>query len=283
MAVGLITDTYLQDIADAIRAKLQTQDTYLPSEMANAIMSIPTGGGVEIVPFATGTDEQIAAMIDAAHNGELDLQQDGEWSIGDVRTIHINSFNGTTGVERAAQDIDIVITSFDEYMDCGNLMQFDFKDALAIEEKLNTESYDPARGGYGAMPFKTTVVPGIVNALPEWLKERLIEFSVFADSGEYTPSLTTVTGNKLALRSQVEVTNSSDSTKEGQGTFLPYYNTANNKKKKQGHSSSSYANWWFRSTETMGSNYFKYWWEGGSSLQKRVANDACGVVLFGCL
>ena len=40
----LVDDSYLSDIADTIRAKLGVSDTYLPSEMADAIDDI--GGGV---------------------------------------------------------------------------------------------------------------------------------------------------------------------------------------------------------------------------------------------
>ena len=43
MSVAKITETYLDDIADAIRFKLSTESTYTPPQMASAIMSI-TGG-----------------------------------------------------------------------------------------------------------------------------------------------------------------------------------------------------------------------------------------------
>ena len=44
MAKVLVTDTHLTDIANAIRDKNGTEDTYKPSEMASAIESIETGG-----------------------------------------------------------------------------------------------------------------------------------------------------------------------------------------------------------------------------------------------
>lgn len=40
----LITDTYMSDIADAIRAKTGSVDTYTPAQMASAISAIETGG-----------------------------------------------------------------------------------------------------------------------------------------------------------------------------------------------------------------------------------------------
>lgn len=44
MAKVIVTDTHLTNIADAIRGKKGTNDTYKPSEMASAIESIETGG-----------------------------------------------------------------------------------------------------------------------------------------------------------------------------------------------------------------------------------------------
>lgn len=61
MSDVFIHEQYLTDIADAIREKLDTEDTYKPSEMANAIESISGGG---ITP--TGT-------INITENGTHDV------------------------------------------------------------------------------------------------------------------------------------------------------------------------------------------------------------------
>jgi len=45
MANVLVEEQYLQDIADAIRLKNGTQNTYTPVRMATAIESITTSGG----------------------------------------------------------------------------------------------------------------------------------------------------------------------------------------------------------------------------------------------
>lgn len=60
MANVIINDTNLTNIADAIRSKTGSNDTYLPSEMANAISSISSGtvnigGGSKIYFGAMGT------------------------------------------------------------------------------------------------------------------------------------------------------------------------------------------------------------------------------------
>lgn len=63
MANVFVNETSLQDIADAIREKTGTQDTYKPAEMAEAIESISGGG---ITP--TGT-------ISITSNGTVDVTQ----------------------------------------------------------------------------------------------------------------------------------------------------------------------------------------------------------------
>lgn len=51
MAKVAVTESHLEDIADAIRAKTGLSTTYKPSEMAAAISAIPSGGG--IIPTGT--------------------------------------------------------------------------------------------------------------------------------------------------------------------------------------------------------------------------------------
>lgn len=43
--------TYFGNIADAIRQKTGTQDTYTPEEMPDAIINIPSGGHSQEIPF----------------------------------------------------------------------------------------------------------------------------------------------------------------------------------------------------------------------------------------
>ena len=47
MAIVIINDEYLSDIADAIREKNGLTETYKPNEMAAAIIDIPGGGDIE--------------------------------------------------------------------------------------------------------------------------------------------------------------------------------------------------------------------------------------------
>lgn len=68
-----ITNTqHYSDIADAIRSKLSSSDTYTPAQMAAAIESIPSGGGATLAYYIK-SDETIIAedRISTATRGNL--------------------------------------------------------------------------------------------------------------------------------------------------------------------------------------------------------------------
>lgn len=50
MAKVLVTESYLSDIADAIRAKNGTASTYTPAQMAAAVTALPSGGAAAFPP-----------------------------------------------------------------------------------------------------------------------------------------------------------------------------------------------------------------------------------------
>lgn len=55
MSKVLVTEDYLQDIADAIREKVGDSATYTPAQMGDAIRNIPSGGGGGDAQVSTGT------------------------------------------------------------------------------------------------------------------------------------------------------------------------------------------------------------------------------------
>lgn len=66
MAKVLVTEDYLEDIADAIRAKLGGSTTYKPGQMAGAIALIQTGGGggaPHITPQGATIDSVVGVNI----------------------------------------------------------------------------------------------------------------------------------------------------------------------------------------------------------------------------
>ena len=76
MGKVLVTDTYLEDIADAIREKLGVETTYKPSEMAAAILSISGGGAITLKGIPNTT---VTYTGDAS--GSVSLDASGEASV----------------------------------------------------------------------------------------------------------------------------------------------------------------------------------------------------------
>lgn len=259
------------DLAKIIIAGKTRNYTDLNAAEIAIARKLSGGGAPSSVPFATGTDEQILAMIQAAHAGTIDLQTDGGWAVGDTRTINVSAFTANDGkddVSYSAQNVDIVITSFDDYKSCGCVMQFDFKNALA--EKAYMDYYTR---NYEETPMYLNTLPALVAALPTWISDNLISFDVDCCVRSSTSTVYTVSNNKLALRSNKEVTGS---TNYAGGTQLQYYTTADNRIKKLGNNGA--ADFW--NTRTVYTSYVFITSSGGTTTATRLK---AGVAPFGCL
>ena len=265
-----VTDTELVAVADAIRSKGETQALLeWPNGYISAINAIPTP--IDIVSWADGTDEQIVAMLQAAHNGDIDLQTDGGWAVGDTRTIAITSFTSGDNISVPAQSIDIVISQFGDYNSCGCVMQFDFKQSLSNELRMN--STQTTSGGYEGSLMKASTIPALVNALPSWLKTNLVEFSCAAGGG-------TVTGNKLALRSEMEIYGSVTQGTAIEGSQIEYYVDKPKPTKTLGRGGSNSA-WTCRTVSTYSGFFVSVGLYGNAAYG--AADGRYGLSPFGCL
>lgn len=231
------------------------------------------------VSFSSGSDADVAAAIDAANAGTINLQNGANaWHVGDTRTIHLSAFTAGNNVTNAAEDIEIVITSFDEYANCGNVLQFDFKDCLTTDLRLSDTS--TTVGGYGATEMYSTTLPALVEALPSWIKSRLKTFSVLASAGGSDLStIETVTGNKLALRSEIEIFGTITYSQPGEGSHIQYYSDTASRIKGNGNGGPD-SHWWERSPYN--STRFCCVVSVGSA-SNASASLEIGVAPFGCL
>ena len=236
-----------------------------------------TIGGVEIVSFTYGTDAQIGAMIDAAHNGTIDLQTDGGWQVGDIRTITVGAFDG--GTSFAEQTVSIAISSFEDYNSCGCVMQFDFVEEL--DPKYSMSASNTNSGGYGSTRMYSTTLPALANALPSWLKTRLRTFSVLASAGSRSSTIETIGNNKLALRSTIEILGTLGNSFAGEGELIEYYQPSVNRAKKLGYNGTTTA-WLTRSPATGSNSNFCSITTGGANSTSG-ATTALGISPFGCV
>ncbi|MBO7211322.1 MAG: hypothetical protein J6V44_10020 [Methanobrevibacter sp.] len=187
-----------------------------------------TKNGVNLVSFTYGSDEDVAAMIDAARIGLIDLQEDGLWKVGDSRRVELSQFTGGGSVDHQAQSRVITITQFGDYNNCGCLFQFDFTCTIREGQRINATRTNV--GGYSSAEIYTTTLPALVDALPIWLKDRLKTFDVLVSAGAGSSEIVTVSNNKLALRSAVEVlgeagvsSGTNNYTYPGEGTQVDFY------------------------------------------------------------
>ena len=66
----------------------------------------------KIVSFMDGIDDELAAMINAHYNDEIDIRD--YWHVGDTRTLHLYATSGSenNSAAHAEQDMTIVIVAF---------------------------------------------------------------------------------------------------------------------------------------------------------------------------
>lgn len=67
---------------------------------------------VAIKPWATATDAELVAMVQAADAGDIDLYEDAGWRVGDERVVHLSAMSATgVGESHAAQDVTLVLVN----------------------------------------------------------------------------------------------------------------------------------------------------------------------------
>ena len=256
---------------------IQAGDAGIVKYTLKTVPAPKTVSGVKIVNFTYGSDAEIAAMIDAARLGTIDLQSDGGWAVGDTRTIHLSAFTGGGDKAHAAQDIDIAISEFGDYMSCGCLFQFDFVEALATTQRMHSSNVN----SYENSEMVTTTLPALVAALPSWLQSRLKTFSVAVGTGGGTSTVDTVTGNKLALRSEIEIFGATSYSPAGEGYQIEWYKAGGARVKRQGRTGSAYY-WWERSPYASNSSFFCCVYNNGGA-DYYSASTAYGLAPFGCI
>lgn len=92
MSKKLISDSILTAIANAIRTKRGTSVQYKPSEMANAILSIPTGGGGGVTPSGQLSITENNRVYDVYQYAEASVQIPNPTGVLEIDE------NGTYGV-----------------------------------------------------------------------------------------------------------------------------------------------------------------------------------------
>ncbi len=119
----LVTEEYLEDIADAIRAKNGTQNKYKPSQMADAIDAI-SGGGTS----PTGTKEISITQNVSADNGYDGLSQ---VTVNPIPSSYVQPSGSLSITDNDTYDVSQYASAIVNVSGSGGIPKSDFADFLA--------------------------------------------------------------------------------------------------------------------------------------------------------
>lgn len=247
------------------------------SQLKTAVEAFPS---VEIVPWSTGTDEQIAAMVAAADAGKINLSD--YWSAGDTRTVQLSAMAADGVVEsHAAQSVEFVLTDPGHYT-LANEKPCNFvvlqKDCLKESGYIN--SSDKNSGGWKRCARRTWCNSVYRNAIPSTLRGIFKQFKVHTADGSGSTAVEST--DWFSLFSEKEIfgsTTYANSSAESQNTQLDYYNASSNRIK---HLNGGTYFWWERSPASENPTKFCRVNASGASAA-RAAKSNSGVAPFGCI
>lgn len=201
---------------------------------------------VKIVSWASGTDEEIAAMVAAADAGQITLSD--YWKAGDTRTVHLSAMSITsgTGESHAAQDVQFVLTDPGHYtLASGKPCNFVVlqKDCLKEDGAMNLQYTNG--GGWNSCPRRTWCNSVYYTAIPATLRPIFKQFTTYAADGFGSTSV--ASRDYFALFSEKEIfgsTTNANSSAESKNSQLTWFKTSSNRIKKANGRTRL---WWERS------------------------------------
>ncbi len=226
---------------------------------------VPPSPSVEIVSFSDGTDAEVQAMIRAAHQGLINLED--HWAVGDTRTIILNdkTYSGNAGnMTTNNEQVELVLVeklsdSPSYGKENGFIIQT--KNCLKTTMKFNSGSSNAGSfGGSNICEFLNDNTNGFLSMIPNWLSDVLLTGNIVTGVSSSTSPISIISRNKIFLPAVREVLGPNTiATTEGQETNFSIlvefnalnlwsYYTDSSKKLKQVNGSNK--QWWLRSSQT---------------------------------
>ena len=273
---------------------------------ASATASVETEAftpGATLVPWSSGSDQEITDMINSYYNGEITLEDvKSVWSIGDVRNVDISAMTATgVGESHRAQTVEMEILDFDHdtlTTPVGNitkaLITVDMKNCLRDANVTDTTGSSNTEHGY--MNSSSTNVGGwtscarrtwcnnvFYNALPAYFKSLVKPVDKLTSAGNTSATINT-DSDYCFLLSEIEIFGSVTYSKAGEGSQYAWFAnaTANRYKLPKWSSSSVSDRWWERSPSGSNSDNFCRVYDFGSAGSNNASN-ARGLAPACCL
>lgn len=247
---------------------------------------------LEIVTFENGTDDQIAAMLKAHYNGDIDIAD--HWSVGDKRKIHLNqvTVNDSGNKTWAAQDITIVITAIKQH-DLATPINGKTKAAITCQTRECVTdgriSWDMTRANvtdstkvhwtgialrtFCNGTFLSTAMPSAIQSIIKPVSRTVLATRGCSGTGsnETVNKTTETVTDSIFLPTYPEIYGNtayncymSNTTPAGEeGTQWEYYKTSSNRIKygnDGGNANSTAQYWWMGSPSTYWSSSNEYGW-----------------------
>lgn len=189
---------------------------------------------IKIVPFTSGTWEQIHDMVQAAINGQLTLSS--HWAVGDTKPVTLTT--------NKVIELQIAGFNHDTYSDGVTVpVTFVMKDCLNTKAMMNNS--DTNSGGYPASAMKTYVETNIYNKLPSDLKAIVAPVKKKCYTTYNQASSLSEADYNVWLLAEAEVFDSVSYTiGNGEGTKYPIFTDNASRVKKVNGSANR---WWLRS------------------------------------
>lgn len=265
-----------------------------------ATTSVTVEPAVEIVTWADGTEEQLAAMLDAHYAGSINIHD--YWHVGDERKVNLSAMaKGAVGETHVAQTVTMVLMNAGGKELTKKINGFTRQCAFVVGQKNCLANGTRAEKGY----MQSTVGVDVDwdtcnrrewcndtyrNAFPDGIKAMFKEFV------NRTTSLggSVYTSDYFTLPSEKEVTGEVMYTAEDEkyNSQFEYYLALNNRIKYIGDdSNASQCEWWGRSTCAFDINIDKtcekrfFLINNGAivTTTNAFANVAHGIAPFGCI
>lgn len=246
---------------------------------------------LKIVTWAGGTDEEIAAMVEAADAGTINLAD--YWTVGDTRAIQLSAMSATgVGESHAAQEVDLVLMHAGGYeLADGSTCNFVVgqKDSLAERGYMNsTNTNDGSWDGSARRAWCNSVYK---NAIPSTLLPIFKQFKTIT-AQTYNGSTNQTSVDYFALPAAKEVFGGSASSAGKATSFsnltefnalfqFDYYKTSSNRVKKLGKTGdadicSERSPYYYGSGNFCGIN-------SDGTAGANIASDSIGLAPFGCI
>lgn len=274
---NVITVSYIASGSATVSVSVAETDNYLGGSASCSVEMQPS---LEIVSWASGTDEQIAAMVAAADAGQINLSD--YWHEGDTRTVKLSVMNATgVGEVHASQNVQFVLTDPGHYtLANGNPCNFVVLQKDCLNEAGYMNSSNTNSGGWNSCARRTWCNNVYRNAIPSSLRPIFKQFTTYAATGSGTAS--TASTDWFSLFSEKEIfgsTTYSNVSAEANNTQLNYYKTTSNRVKM---ASGSATVWWERSPRSGISSHFCSVYSDGSAVSG-IAGVSFGLAPFGCI